>query len=171
MVLNLWVLTFLGVWMTLSQGSPKTIGKQVFTLWFITSKIIVMEWKWNNFMVGVITTWGIVLRGHNSRKVDNYPKWSLRTRFFNHCGHSEVRNSLSWVFALCGCPKQHPWSLSSGAVTTHPSAKCSFGNKLIYRGRLLRQRILHRQRAYLEQFNVSWGSGHSEESSLTFGDG
>ena len=49
-VLNLWVQTLL--------GSPKTSGiQQIFTLQFITSVKLWSSNK-NNFMVGLITTWG-----------------------------------------------------------------------------------------------------------------
>ena len=52
---------------TLSQGSPETAGKRKYYITIHKSTKL-----WNNFMVGVTTTWGTVLKGCSIRKVKNH---------------------------------------------------------------------------------------------------
>lgn len=66
MVLNLYVVTPLASFIKLL--SPKII-----TLWFITlTKLQLWTSRKNNLVLGVTTTWRILLKDHNIRKVENH---------------------------------------------------------------------------------------------------
>lgn len=61
-----------GLWSFGDRGQT-TIKKHTFTMRFITTaKLQLWSRNKNNFMVGVTTTWGTVLKGHGIRKFENH---------------------------------------------------------------------------------------------------
>jgi hypothetical protein len=77
-VFNLWVTTPLEGGATLSQGSPKTIGKQKCLYYITVARLQLWSNNKNSFMVcvlgGVTTPWGSVLKGGSIRKNESHQR-------------------------------------------------------------------------------------------------